>query len=56
MDLNYVVMPIIILMAGILAIWLSVHRLRSLSTKTYGAWRKVLERVVLSRFSEATWR
>jgi pimeloyl-ACP methyl ester carboxylesterase len=41
-------MPIIILTAAILLIWLSVHRMRSLSTKTYGAWRKVIERVVLS--------
>ncbi len=48
MDFDYVVMPAIILAVGILVIWLSVRRMRSLSTKHYRTWRKVAERIVLS--------
>jgi len=45
---DYVVLPAFILLFGILVIWLSVHRFRSLSTKSYRMWRKVSERIVLS--------
>jgi pimeloyl-ACP methyl ester carboxylesterase len=48
MDFDYVVMPAIILAVGILVIWLSVRRMRSLSAKHYRTWRKVTERIVLS--------
>jgi pimeloyl-ACP methyl ester carboxylesterase len=47
-DFDYVVMPTMILAVGILVIWLSVRRMRSLSTKHYHTWRKVAERIVLS--------
>ncbi len=48
MDLDYVVLPAIILLIGILIIALCVRRFFSLSTKSYRTWRKVLERTVLS--------
>src|ERR1017187_4658505 len=48
MDFDYVVLPAIIFMVGILLIWLSVRRFRSLSSKSYRTWRKVAERIVLS--------
>jgi pimeloyl-ACP methyl ester carboxylesterase len=48
MDFDYVVLPAIIFMVGVLVIWLSVRRFRSLSTKSYRTWRKVVERIVLS--------
>ncbi len=48
MDIDYVVMPAIILAVGILVIWLSVRRMRSLSAKHHRTWRKVTERIVLS--------
>jgi hypothetical protein len=48
MDFDYVVMPAIILAVGILVIWLSVRRMRSLPTRHYRTWRKVTERIVLS--------
>ncbi len=48
MDFDYVVLPAIILVVGVLVIWLSVRRFRSLSTKSYRTWRKVVERIVLS--------
>jgi len=48
MDFDYVVLPAIIFVVGVLLIWLSVRRFCSLSTKSYRTWRKVAERVVLS--------
>jgi pimeloyl-ACP methyl ester carboxylesterase len=48
MDFDYVVLPAIIFVVGVLLIWLSVRRFRSLSTKSYRTWRKVVERIVLS--------
>jgi uncharacterized protein YpmB len=48
MDFDYVLVPTMILGVGILVIWLSVRRMRSLSTKPYHTWRKVAERIVLS--------
>jgi hypothetical protein len=48
MDFDYVVMPVIILALGMLAIWLSVRRMRSLSANAHPAWRKVTERIGLS--------
>jgi pimeloyl-ACP methyl ester carboxylesterase len=46
-DIDYVVMPAIILAAGILIIWLSIRRFRSLSAKVSSRWRRVAERIVL---------
>ena len=48
MDFDYVVFPAIIFVVGVLLIWLSVRRFRSLSSKSYRTWRKVAERIVLS--------
>jgi pimeloyl-ACP methyl ester carboxylesterase len=48
MDLDYVVMPAIVLAVGILIVWLGVRRMLSLSKKGYRTWRKIAERVVLS--------
>lgn len=48
MDFDYVILPAIIFVVGVLLIWLSVRRFCSLSTKSYRTWRKVAERVVLS--------
>jgi len=48
MDFDYVVLPAIIFVVGVLLIWLSVRRFRSLSSKSYRTWRKVVERIVLS--------
>ena len=48
MDFDYVVVPVIILALGILAIWLSVRRMRLLSATAQPAWRKVTERIGLS--------
>jgi pimeloyl-ACP methyl ester carboxylesterase len=48
MDFNYVFMPIIILLAGVFIVWLSNRRILALSEITYQAWRKIVERAVLS--------
>jgi len=48
MNFDYVVLPAIIFVVGVLLIWLSVRRLLSLSTRSYRMWRKVVERIVLS--------
>lgn len=47
MDFDYVVMPAIIFMIGILIMWLCIRRMLSLSKKSYPIWRKVAERIVL---------
>ena len=41
-------MPAIFIAIAIGVTWLVVGRMRSLSTKPYGLWRKLTERVVLS--------
>ena len=48
MDFDYIVMPAIILMLAVLLTWLSIRRMRSLSTRPYRRWRKDAERIVLS--------
>jgi hypothetical protein len=48
MDFDYVVLPAIILVVGVLVIWMSVRRILSLSTKSFRTWRKVVERIALS--------
>jgi len=48
MDFDYVVLPAIILTVGILVIWLSIRRIRSLTTRKYRAWRSISERVAFS--------
>lgn len=48
MDLNYVVVPALLVLIGILIAWLSTRRILSLRGKSYPTWRKVAERIVLS--------
>lgn len=51
MDFNYIVVPALILLLGVLIVWLSIRRILSLSSKNYRKWRKITERVVLSAIS-----
>ena len=48
MDFFYVVIPALLVLAGILIVWLSTRRLLSLERKSYPRWRKITERIVLS--------
>jgi pimeloyl-ACP methyl ester carboxylesterase len=48
LDFDYVVIPALILLIGILLVWLSVRRMLSLSGKSYRTWRKVAERIVFA--------
>jgi pimeloyl-ACP methyl ester carboxylesterase len=48
MIFDYVVMPVIYVVAGAPIVWLSVRRMISLSAKPFRMWRKVAERIVLS--------
>ena len=48
MDFDYVVIPGLILLVGILLVWLSVRRILSLSAKVSRKWKRVAECVVLS--------
>jgi pimeloyl-ACP methyl ester carboxylesterase len=48
MDFLYVVAPALLVLAGILIAWLSIRRVLSLGSKSYPAWRKRTERIVLS--------
>ena len=48
MDLDYFIIPALILLIGALLIWLSLRRILLLSTKNCPTWRKVTERIVLS--------
>ena len=48
MDFLYVVAPALLVLAGILIAWLSSRRVLSLRDKSYPAWRKHMERIVLS--------
>lgn len=47
MDLDYVVMPTMLLAIGVMVIWLSIRRIRSLSAGNYGRARRMVERVFL---------
>jgi pimeloyl-ACP methyl ester carboxylesterase len=47
-DFNYVVAPALIVLASVLLAWLATRRILSLRRKSYPAWRKVTERIVLS--------
>jgi pimeloyl-ACP methyl ester carboxylesterase len=46
-DIEYVVIPALIVLIGILITWFSIRRLLSLRNKTLPTWRKLTERVVL---------
>jgi pimeloyl-ACP methyl ester carboxylesterase len=48
MDFDYVVIPVLILLVGIVIVWFSVRRVLSLTTKVSRRWRRVAERIVLS--------
>jgi pimeloyl-ACP methyl ester carboxylesterase len=47
-DFDYVVMPAILLVVGVVVVWLSVRRLCLLPQKSYSKVRRVTERIVLS--------
>jgi hypothetical protein len=48
MDVDYVVFPVLILLIAIFVVWLSIRRIRLLSTKVSAKWRRVVERIVFS--------
>ena len=48
MDVDYVVFPVLLLLIAISVIWLSIRRIRLLSTKVSRKWRRVVERIVFS--------
>ncbi len=48
MDFEYVVLPALILLIGVVVVWLSIRRILSLSAKVSKRWRRVAERMVLS--------
>jgi pimeloyl-ACP methyl ester carboxylesterase len=47
-DINYVVIPALLVLIGILVAWFSIRRVLSLRNKTLPTWRKLSERVGLS--------
>lgn len=47
MYFDYVVLPAIFFVVGILTVWLSIGRMVSLPTKPFRMWRKIAERMVL---------
>lgn len=48
MDVFYVVLPALIVLAAILIVWLSLRRSRALSSSSHSPARKVIERIVLA--------
>ena len=48
MDFRFVVVPVLIAVAGILVAWLAIRRMMSLRTKVVGTVRRTTERIVLS--------
>lgn len=48
MDFNYIVVPAVIVLCGIMLAWLSIRRMLSLGRKPHPKWRKATEGVVLS--------
>jgi pimeloyl-ACP methyl ester carboxylesterase len=48
LDVDYTVVPALIVLIGILIAWFSVRRVLSLRGKTLPTWRKITERIVLS--------
>ena len=47
LDVNYAVVPALIVLIGILIAWFSARRVLSLRNKTLPTWRKITERIVL---------
>jgi pimeloyl-ACP methyl ester carboxylesterase len=48
MDVDYIVVPSLIVLIAILITWFSIRRILSLPKKSYAVWRKFTERCVLS--------
>jgi pimeloyl-ACP methyl ester carboxylesterase len=48
MDFNFVVLPALIALTGLLVAWLSTWRIRSLANKNSSSWRRIAERIPLS--------
>ncbi|HTH53792.1 MAG TPA: alpha/beta hydrolase [Edaphobacter sp.] len=47
MDVDYVVMPIVLLFFAVLVVWLAVRRLRSIPAKPFGRLRRIAEQIGL---------
>ena len=54
MDSASIWIPVLIVLIGVLAVWLSIWRALSLRRKSYPAWWKITERIVLSLLVLAT--
>jgi hypothetical protein len=48
MDVNYVVIPALIVLIAVLVAWFSIRRISSLPSKTFSTWRRASARIVLS--------
>ena len=48
MDVDYILLPAVILLIGILVIWLSIRRIRSASAKSFARGRRITEHVALT--------
>jgi len=48
MDFDYVVVPALILLIGVLVIWLSMRRILTLARRYSRRWRRAVERIVLT--------
>lgn len=48
MDFDYGIMPAMLLLLAALILFASLHRLRTLSSRPYASWRKLVERIGLS--------
>src|ERR1700742_3456937 len=48
LDVDYAVVPALIVLLGILIAWFSVRRVMSLRSKILPSWRKITEHIVLS--------
>jgi pimeloyl-ACP methyl ester carboxylesterase len=48
LDFEYIVLPTLILLMGVVVVWLGIRRILSLSAKVSKRWRRAAERIVLS--------
>ena len=48
MDFFYVVVPVVLVLAAVIIVWLSLRRSRALHTSSHSSARKITERIVLS--------
>ena len=48
MDFDYVVAPLLLLLAGVVVVWLAVGRLLSLKSKAFRFWRRIAEEFIFT--------